>query len=77
MYAIRSYYDPENYVMKAKAIAESIPGAVLANQFYNPANPDAHYRTTGPELWEQSQGRITHFFSGSGTGGTITGTGRS
>jgi cystathionine beta-synthase len=67
---------PENYVMKAKAIAESTPNAILANQFYNPANPDAHYRTTGPELWEQSQGRITHFFSGSGTGGTITGTGR-
>jgi cystathionine beta-synthase len=67
---------PENYVMKAKAIAESTPNAILANQFYNPANPDAHFRTTGPELWEQSQGRITHFFSGSGTGGTITGTGR-
>ena len=67
---------PENYVMKAKAIAESLPNAVLANQFYNQANPDAHYASTGPELWEQSQGRITHFFSGSGTGGTITGTGR-
>ncbi|MDH5590642.1 MAG: pyridoxal-phosphate dependent enzyme [Gemmatimonadota bacterium] len=67
---------PENYVMKAKAIAESTPGAVLANQFYNQANPDAHYRTTGPELWEQSEGRITHFLAGAGTGGTITGTGR-
>lgn len=67
---------PENYVMKAKAIAADIPGAVLANQFYNPANPEAHYRTTGPELWEQSEGRITHFFAGSGTGGTITGTAR-
>jgi cystathionine beta-synthase len=67
---------PENYVMKAKAIAADTPGAVLANQFYNPANPEAHYRTTGPELWEQSEGRITHFFAGSGTGGTITGTAR-
>ncbi len=67
---------PENYVMKAKAIAASTPGAVLANQFYNPANPEAHYRTTGPELWEQSEGRITHFFAGAGTGGTITGTAR-
>lgn len=67
---------PENYVVKAKAIAAEIPGAVLANQFYNPANPEAHYRTTGPELWEQSEGRITHFFAGSGTGGTITGTAR-
>ncbi len=67
---------PENYVMKAKAIAADTPGAVLANQFYNPANPEAHYRTTGPELWEQSEGRITHFFAGAGTGGTITGTAR-
>jgi cystathionine beta-synthase len=67
---------PENYVMKAKAIAADTPGAVLANQFYNPANPEAHYRTTGPELWEQSDGRISHFFAGAGTGGTISGTGR-
>lgn len=67
---------PENYVMKAKAIAKATPGAVLANQFYNPANPAAHEASTGPELWEQSQGRITHFFAGAGTGGTITGTGR-
>lgn len=67
---------PENYLMKAKAIAKETPGAVLANQFYNQANPDAHYRTTGPELWEQSGGAITHFFAGAGTGGTITGTSR-
>ena len=67
---------PENYVMKAKAIADETPGGILANQFYNPANPEAHYRTTGPELWEQSQGRITHFLAGAGTGGTITGTAR-
>ena len=67
---------PEHYLNKAKTIAAETPGAVVANQFYNPANPDAHYRTTGPELWEQSGGRITHFFAGAGTGGTITGTGR-
>ena len=67
---------PENYVMKAKAIAESIPGAVLANQFYNQANPEAHEATTGPELWEQSDGKITHFLAGAGTGGTITGAAR-
>lgn len=67
---------PENYVVKARTLAESIPGAILANQFYNPANPAAHEATTGPELWEQSEGRITHFFAGAGTGGTITGTGR-
>lgn len=67
---------PENYVMKAKSIAASLPNAILANQFYNPANPRAHYDSTGPELWAQSEGRITHFFTGAGTGGTITGTGR-
>ena len=67
---------PEHYLNKAKHIAAETPGAVLANQFYNPANPEAHYRSTGPELWEQSGGRITHFFTGAGTGGTITGTGR-
>lgn len=67
---------PENYVMKAKAIAAATPGAILANQFYNQANPQAHYETTGPELWEQTDGRITHFLAGAGTGGTITGTSR-
>lgn len=67
---------PEHYVMKAKAIAAATPGAVLADQFYNPANPEAHYRTTGPELWEQSEGRISHFLAGAGTGGTLTGTAR-
>ncbi len=68
--------DPENYVMRAKQIAHDTPNAVLANQFYNAANPEAHYRTTGPELWEQTDGRITHFVAGAGTGGTISGAGR-
>ena len=67
---------PDNYVMKAKAIAATTPGAILANQFYNPANPDAHYRTTGPELWAQTEGRITHLVGGAGTGGTLSGAGR-
>jgi cystathionine beta-synthase len=67
---------PDNYVMMAKRIAEETPNAILANQFYNQANPDAHYATTGPELWEQTEGRITHFVSSAGTGGTITGVGR-
>jgi cystathionine beta-synthase len=67
---------PDNYVMKAKAIAESTPNAILANQFYNQANPEAHYATTGPEIWEQTSGRVTHFVASSGTGGTISGTGR-
>jgi cystathionine beta-synthase len=67
---------PENYVMKAKAIAAQTPNAILANQFYNQVNPEAHYRTTGPELWEQTDGRITHFVGGAGTGGTMSGAGR-
>ena len=67
---------PDNYVMMAKRIASETPNAILANQFYNDANPEAHYATTGPELWEQSEGRITHFVAAAGTGGTLTGAGR-
>jgi cystathionine beta-synthase len=67
---------PEHYTQKAISIAADIPGAIVADQFYNPANPQAHYETTGPELWEQSEGRITHLFAGAGTGGTITGAAR-
>jgi cystathionine beta-synthase len=67
---------PDSYTSMAKRIAKETPGAVLADQFYNPANPDAHYATTGPELWEQTEGRITHFVAGAGTGGTITGVAR-
>jgi cystathionine beta-synthase len=67
---------PDNYVMVAKRLAHETPNAILANQFYNQANPDAHYATTGPELWEQTEGRITHFVAAAGTGGTITGVGR-
>ena len=67
---------PDNYVMMAKRIASELPNAILANQFYNDANPQAHYETTGPELWEQTAGRITHFVASAGTGGTITGAGR-
>jgi cystathionine beta-synthase len=67
---------PDNYVMMAKRIAQETPNAILANQFYNDANPQAHYETTGPELWEQTEGRITHFVAAAGTGGTITGVAR-
>jgi cystathionine beta-synthase len=67
---------PDNYVMMAKRIAHETPNAILADQFYNQANPEAHYATTGPEIWEQTEGRITHFVSAAGTGGTITGVGR-
>ena len=67
---------PDNYVMKAKHIVQETPGAVLANQFYNPVNPEAHYATTGPEIWEQTEGKVTHFVAGAGTGGTISGAGK-
>lgn len=67
---------PDNYVMTAKRIAAETPNAILADQFYNQANPEAHYRTTGPEIWEQTAGRVTHFVAAAGTGGTITGVGR-
>jgi len=67
---------PDHYANRAKAIAESVPNAFLADQFYNLVNPEAHYRTTGPELWEQTGGAVTHFFAGAGTGGTISGAGK-
>ncbi|HEV8612116.1 MAG TPA: pyridoxal-phosphate dependent enzyme [Gemmatimonadales bacterium] len=67
---------PENYVMKAKQIVKDTPGAVLANQFYNPVNPEVHYRTTGPEIWEQTGGKVSHFIAGAGTGGTVSGAGK-
>jgi cystathionine beta-synthase len=67
---------PDNYVMMAKRIAHETPNAILANQFYNDANPQAHYETTGPEIWEQTEGKVTHFAYAAGTGGTITGVGR-
>ncbi|UCF40075.1 MAG: pyridoxal-phosphate dependent enzyme [Gemmatimonadota bacterium] len=67
---------PDNYVMKAKTIVKQTPNAVLANQFYNQVNPEAHYRTTGPEIWEQTEGKVTHLVGGSGTGGTLSGAGR-
>jgi cystathionine beta-synthase len=68
--------DPRSYYNVARRIAEETPNALLANQYHNPANPDIHYRTTGPELWEQTAGKIDVFAAGLGTGGTITGTGR-
>ena len=68
--------DPRSYYSVARRLAEEIPNAVYLNQYDNPANAEAHYLTTGPELWEQTEGRITHYFAGAGTGGTISGTAR-
>jgi cystathionine beta-synthase len=67
---------PEHYVMKAKQIVRDTPNAILANQFYNQVNPEAHYATTGPEIWQQTEGRVTHFVAGAGTGGTVSGAGK-
>src|SRR5437773_1508484 len=67
---------PESYNGVADRLAREIPGAWRPNQFTNLANPDVHYRTTGREIWEQTEGRVTVFVSGVGTGGTISGVGR-
>lgn len=67
---------PDHYVSTAKRIAAETPNSFYPDQYSHPANPEAHYRTTGPEIWDQTEGRITHFVSGLGTGGTISGTGR-
>jgi cystathionine beta-synthase len=67
---------PDNYVSTAKRIASETPNSFYPDQYSNPNNPDAHYRTTGPEVWRQTDGKITHFVAGLGTGGTISGTGK-
>ena len=67
---------PQSYYRVADRLAEEIPGAFQPNQYFNMANPQAHYEQTGPELWEQTGGKITHLVVGVGTGGTITGTAR-
>jgi cystathionine beta-synthase len=67
---------PESYNGVADRLAREIPGAWRPNQFSNLSNPEIHYRSTGPEIWEQSEGRITHFVAGVGTGGTISGVAR-
>jgi cystathionine beta-synthase len=68
--------DPRSYYQVSDKLAREIPGAWKPDQYSNPQNPLSHYASTGPELWEQTEGRITHFVAGVGTGGTISGTGR-
>ena len=68
--------DPRSYYSVAKKLAQEIPNSCYPNQYANPENPQAHYETTGPEIWEDSEGKVTHFVAGMGTGGTISGIGR-
>jgi len=67
---------PEHYVKKATQIAHETPNSFRINQYDNPLNPEAHYLTTGPEIWEQSGGKVDYFISSGSTGGTISGAGR-
>jgi cystathionine beta-synthase len=68
--------DPRSYYSVAKKLSREIPNAYYPNQYENLLNPEAHYRMTGPEIWQDTEGKITHFVCGMGTGGTITGAGR-
>ncbi len=67
---------PQSYYSVADRLTREVPNAFQPNQYFNPMNPRTHYETTGPELWQQTDGRITHFVAGVGTGGTISGIGR-
>ena len=68
--------DPRSYYEVAKKIHKNTPNSVYINQYFNELNIEAHYRTTGPEIWKQTEGKITHLVAASGTGGTISGTGK-
>jgi len=68
--------DPRSYYCVSRRLAKETPNAFYANQYHNPDNPQAHYESTGPEIWKQTEGKITAFIAGLGTGGTVTGTAR-
>lgn len=68
--------DPQSYHSQAVALHKSIPNSFMPNQYYNVDNAEGHYELLGPEIWQQTNGKITHFFAGAGTGGTVSGVGR-
>lgn len=68
--------DPQSYYSTAERLVAETPDAFRPNQYFNPVNPLSHYETTGPEIWRQTDGKITHFVAGAGTGGTLSGIGR-
>ena len=68
--------DPESYHTQARRIHETIPGSFMPNQYYNIENRWGHYNLLGPEIWKQTKGKITHYFAGLGTGGTVSGAGQ-
>lgn len=68
--------DPESYYSVARRLSEEIPNSYYPNQYDNPSNTEAHYETTGPEIWEQTEEKVTHYVAGMGTGGTISGVAR-
>jgi cystathionine beta-synthase len=68
--------DPRSYYQVSDRLTNEIPYAFKPDQYSNSANPKAHYQTTGPEIWQQTEGKVTHVIIGMGTGGTITGIGR-
>src|SRR5258708_40225036 len=67
---------PQSYYSVADRLAREVPGAFQPNQYFNPKNPEAHYKTTGPEIWDQTGGQVDYFVCGVGTGGTISGAGQ-
>lgn len=68
--------DPQSFYSVAERLSKEIPNSFYPNQYFNPENPKTHYRTTGPEIWKDTEGKVTHFVAGMGTGGTISGTGQ-
>ena len=67
---------PESFYSVAERIARETPNSILVGQYFNQVNPETHYETTGPEIWEDTKGRVTHFLAGMGTGGTLSGAGK-